>query len=624
MIDRNLAPTHLFVVPELDFSGDIFAAPLGDPWLRLGLWSRGRSRTTGRVEDVVERQSLLIPAESFASVYEHLGPIGNTLSNLGQPMLSVLHDAVGEECRYNAFHNFDLPFAPVSGEPLVFFHADTNDSNLLVNPDLWLYLGLEERSGNSSTWWDPRRTQEALRRVTLAGDIIAIEIRTEYLLRYLQARQMALLVGHYHHRHLFSPTPYECDRYVKEDVTVGTAELGMKAIFNNWGLRDDVFARDPFLQRRLHLWFRIEPPPLDVTNLWSDAPSFDIYTFTFPTRQGLVAPARFRHRNTDNEREFAGVATDFMDRIFFRQEVLSKYETTTGFMVDDDGSVRCEHYWSLSRSTSRLGNELLCMAIGDFAEGAPFEEWPHWQRYSVEPPSEMMLEAIREERPIPEAVNDVVEQLEGLNSAFSRFSERLGTGKTEALWRGSLDSLAGRQLKWVYPDAANDDEFLKRATLLSTLVIDELQPTAVRRAFAAVDASLHLNDETPPRPLSSRNLLQRATLTAALIEQLNPDRETLPDLVMQADGRQTASDADLQRELNGINLRVRNEFAPLAFLYDLRLHAGLAHPPNRERAGEAAARLGLMREHWSRRDYLRLLELVASSIERVAAHFRRA
>ena len=85
------------------------------------------------------------------------------------------------------------------------------------------------------------------------------------------------------------------------------------------------------------------------------------------------------------------------------------------------------------------------------------------------------MQSICAERPIPEAVNQVVRQLETLSGAFTAFASRLGAQDIGSLWKGSLDSLAGRQLKWVYPDAATSDEFLKRATLLSTLVIDELQ-----------------------------------------------------------------------------------------------------------------------------------------------------
>ena len=64
-----------------------------------------------------------------------------------------------------------------------------------------------------------------------------------------------------------------------------------------------------------------------------------------------------------------------MDRVYFRQEALIKYEEASGFEMKDDGSVSCYHYWGLARSTARLGNELCSTAIGDFAEGVPFEEW---------------------------------------------------------------------------------------------------------------------------------------------------------------------------------------------------------------------------------------------------------
>jgi len=46
------------------------------------------------------------------------------------------------------------------------------------------------------------------------------------------------------------------------EVDLGSAAQGAKAIFQNWGLRKDVGGQ--FLQRRLDLWFEIQPPQLDV------------------------------------------------------------------------------------------------------------------------------------------------------------------------------------------------------------------------------------------------------------------------------------------------------------------------------------------------------------------------
>ena len=87
-----------------------------------------------------------------------------------------------------------------------------------------------------------------------------IEIRTDHLLKYLQSRQLSLVIGHYRHLHFFGPSQDAIDAFVSEDVTLGSAERGTKVILQNWGLRND---REPFLQRRLHLWSLIPPPPID-------------------------------------------------------------------------------------------------------------------------------------------------------------------------------------------------------------------------------------------------------------------------------------------------------------------------------------------------------------------------
>jgi hypothetical protein len=309
-----------------------------------------------------------------------------------------------------------------------------------------------------------------------------------------------------------------------------------------------------------------------------------------------------------------------MDSVYFRQEVLTKYEGAAGFDVADNGSVSCRPYWGLVRSTQRLGNELVHTAIGDFAEGVPFEEWQHWKQYVVEPPSAETAKALRQEPKIPATVNAVVAALNRLNAAFAELALSANVTGTGALWRGSLDSLAGRQLKWVYSATANDDEFLKRATLASTLVLDGLSPESMRRLLGKLGKGLHQTFDKEPRPLGSRNLLQRLTLIARLIEQLQPDLSELPSLVKQAEGKAVNAAEDLQAELDGVYKQVRAEFAPLAFLYDLRIHGGLAHPPSKEDAGAAARSLGLPKENWHRTDYLRLLELISSTVNVIRAH----
>ncbi|MGH8065505.1 MAG: hypothetical protein ACRERE_09750 [Candidatus Entotheonellia bacterium] len=558
IINRNDAPSHLFNIPELDFSGDLFAERLGGPWFRLGAWTITRRRDERGVEDVVSRQSLLLASECFAEVFDNLESVGNVIDDLGKPRGSVLHEGEEKEYRYAPFHRFEFPFALAGGEPLVFVHSATSGIQLFINPDLWLFFELEEKTRGNGIWWDPRRGVDALvQRVIDQGNLEVVEIRVDYLRKYLQARQMSLLVGHYRHLHLFDPSHSTIEAFVEGDVMLGSPEQGAKIILQNWGLRQDITGTTPFLQRRLHFWFEIRPQEIDVDDPWADQPSFDPYTFTLPTRVGPVAPARWKHFRRTEGRTFEGKVCDFMDRVCFRQEVLTKYEEASGFDVKDNGSVSCHHYWGLVRSTARVGNELLATAIGDFAEGVPFEEWPHWKQYAVEPPSPETAKALTQEQSVADAVNSLVKALDILNTAFAGMATSLGVAMLDPPWRGSLDSLAGRQLKWVYLATADDDEFLKRATLASSLVIESLDPASLRKLLSAVGSNLHMNDENPPRPLGSRNLLQRLTLIAVLIEGFQPDTAGIPMLVRQAEGKaKNAGEPDLQAELEISHSRV--------------------------------------------------------------------
>ena len=110
----------------------------------------------------------------------------------------------------------------------------------------------------------------------------------------------------------------------------------------------------------------------------------------------------------------------------FRQEILVRYEVADGFVVEDDGSVACRHFWALNRSTRRIGNELIATAIGDFAEGVPIEEWPYWKLHAVEPPSAEASQSLHSQRTIASAVNSLIEALQGLNRAFLGLSTALG------------------------------------------------------------------------------------------------------------------------------------------------------------------------------------------------------
>lgn len=617
LFDAASIPSHLARIPSLDFTDELLVDPLKDQWFRLGAWTvEGKTDAQG-VEDVVLRKSFLLSPSDFARIAPKLESVGNVVGNLGKPGGSVGYDGEKKSYEYYPFYRDHLFPTDTDGEPLAFTLDASGGTQLFVNPDIWMFLELEEMPAASGVWIDRKRGLEVIRRRLIEnGNLQIVEVRVADLMRYLKARQLSLVVGHYRHLHQYRPLQSVIDAFVKEDVTLNAP--GAKAVLQNWGLRDD-FPDRKFLQRRLHLWFAIDPPAIDLDEPFADEPEFDVFALTIPTRSGPVAPARYRPHKLPPGRVFAGVTCDSTTHIYFRQEVLTKYENASGFTIEDNGSVRCHDYWGLDRSTHRVGNDLLSTMFCDFAEGVSVHEWPHWQQYAVEPPSYETLKAMGEEKPIPEAVTELVEALDWLNERVQDYARVRSLLLDEHPWRGTSDSLAVRQLKWVYPVAAHDDEFLKRATLLSTLVIDGLVPSPLRSLLKSYGATLH---EKGGKPLGSRNLLQRLVLTAAVVTALQPQDGEVEELVRCAEGEIQAGSADLQAELVALNAEVRAEFAPLAFLYDLRTAGGVAHPPSPAKAGAAAQELGLGAKDWRRADYLKMLALTTTAVGAVNRRLR--
>jgi hypothetical protein len=76
IFESSDVPSHVFNVPELDFSGDLFSERLAGPWFRLGSWTNRSSRDKREVEDVVMRQSLLLESRRFKAVFDKLESVG--------------------------------------------------------------------------------------------------------------------------------------------------------------------------------------------------------------------------------------------------------------------------------------------------------------------------------------------------------------------------------------------------------------------------------------------------------------------------------------------------------------------------------------------------------------------
>jgi hypothetical protein len=77
-------------------------------------------------------------------------------------------------------------------------------------------------------------------------------------------------------------------------------------------------------------------------------------------------------------------------------------------------------------------------------------------------------------------------------------------------------------------------------------------------------------------------------------------------------------------EVSKIQEQIRQIAAPLAFLYDLRVGGGIAHPASASKAQAAAEKLGLAAKNWTRHDFSTLLEQLISSIASITTIIERA
>ncbi len=228
---------------------------------------------------------------------------------------------------------------------------------------------------------------------------------------------------------------------------------------------------------------------------------------------------------------------------------------------------------------------------------------------------------MKQETPVPQAVDTFVTALENLSSSFLELPQRVAPEIAGPLW---CDRVEGpkKQLKFVYSDTANEEEFLMRATLASGFVLDGLALAALGGLLEAVDGKLIKSCKGAS--LASRKLLERLALLSFVVTKLKPKKDQLLQIICNAEGASKNADPELQVELEKMNSQLRGEFLPLAQLHDLRSSGGVAHRQSLGKVGAAASSMGLPKEKWARRDYLELLRLITASIDCASGHMLAA
>lgn len=604
IFDKGELPSNLFDFRELDIAKHCTVKLMTSPMFCLAERSKTKDE---QLEVRMLRESLLMQPRGFQKYIGHFDSIGAQLRNLGHPTSWIANDKGRKTYRYVPFHSFESSLGKFKAEPLVF--PRTLNGDLVINPDIWLFLQLTEKREPEHVWYDDEKHRDVIQ-IRNDGTSQSVWIATDYLQKYLQARRLQLVISEFRQAIYY---PKDLDRF--KDFVVGTESIvrkdkSAKVVIESSGPNRD-FVR-PYFIRRMQMWASTAPPSFDKDDPFSEKPNFDRSSFLLPTRKGPVAPARFLGSDI-TKHKFQGVSCDFLDRVYFSQEALVKYQNLPGHEIDDDGAVRHKGYWSFDRSASRLGDDYLAIAIGDFAEGVTYDQWSHWKQFAVEPPDNAYFELLKKTKDRIGQVNSLVSELNGLNEAFKNYCLIHKASSCEReLWKGAANGPAIKELKWYIASHANDSEFRKRATLLSTLIVDEMDTGVLRTLLQRLDVLL------PDEKLGSLKLLQRLALTAKLNTSFRSSENMKELISLTKTGISGSGVSDISQEVKKIEAEVFKTITPLFALYDLRIAAGYAHPPNPEKVLAAVKLLHLPARNWGRSEYLALLSKLSVSVSQIS------
>ncbi len=607
---------HPKSVPALLRVDDLSLAEIGDDeWTTLASIDENWLGWDDRLRHCHERYAALVRVEELESL-DHVLARGGEFESLGSP------DDGGSVFPYT-LHGVEL-------EPVAYRSTVWPGRTLEISPAVPALLDLRGRelAKDEVVYVDQRLNQEVIRLRHGLGDRVlsTVMIRTAALHRFLAERERALVLYHFHQHLLRHFTDAEAGEHeIVHSSMSGSLPYGLKTVVQNWGPGGRALrGGDAFLQRRIHRW-RVIRPEEALTRGTRHEPMhlpFDVRSFTLETWHGPVAPALFCMLDVPSA-EFSGVwpeeGSPFMARTWFDIAVLERFERDPNYEVGDDGSIRCHHYWALNRSVGRTGNRWLSVAIGDFAEGVPMEEWPYFARYAVPPPSATEYDEACREREIPDVVNALVDALEHMAATPSWFADE-GTELPAAVWSLKSDP---RPLKRHMGSTTDTTEFARRVTELSTLLIDGLDKAALIRA---VEALAGMNAPNEYRSQGSRKWLEAWATACRIARQLG----TMEPVALAGPLRlgltwTTAAEREREaaQEYQQAALDTRATLAPIAYLYELRTSGGVAHPSSAKWAPALKKAAGDP-EQVGRRAYLALLSSLGEAVRSVVEDVRAA
>lgn len=200
----------------------------------------------------------------------------------------------------------------------------------------------------------------------------------------------------------------------------------------------------------------------------------------FITDKGLKSPKKAAEHKIDG----------FLDLVFFKEEVLKKYESDKNFRVGDNGTVMFGDKWGTFRRVFRIAKGYIGAHLGDLGEGFPEEELKHWKIYNVNPsiiPVKDRYFDFRET--IRRMLHFMKLSNQRIESHIEKFFFDIKIQDKRLFILDDVESVLNH-IKKIINKNTTIDEFQSRIIFLNILIIETINTNLINTIFKKVDENL--------------------------------------------------------------------------------------------------------------------------------------
>ncbi len=200
----------------------------------------------------------------------------------------------------------------------------------------------------------------------------------------------------------------------------------------------------------------------------------------FITKSGLKSARKAARHEIDG----------FLELVYFKEDVLKKYESNKDFSIGDQGTVLFGHKWGLFRGVFRIAKGYLAAHLGDLGDGLPDKELAHWKQFNVKPPKNRdpnnyfdFRDALRRMVHFMKLSNERIE------NHIEKFYFDVEIENTNLFNLNNMENIF-QNLKKVINKKTTVDEFQTKIIFLNILLIESINKELIHKVFVTINKDL--------------------------------------------------------------------------------------------------------------------------------------